>query len=481
MIRAIFLLLVFTVRLSFAGVPDILEKVLPAVVTVGVKEVSDEDFSQVWGFAKKYDSDDAYSKILDMSGVIGSGSGFIVKRNNKLYVITNAHVIAGASKTKGSLVIYSIDRKEYKVKLIGADSFFDIAVLEFIDKPDKNVSYIEFETDAPRVGEDVYAIGNPRGEFPYSVTDGIISGKNRYLKGLTGIYGYIQTTAPTTWGNSGGPLINSEGNVVGINTRIHIEDIVYQFIGFALEARIANNAVEEIINYGNVRRCFTGLIITQQFERYKGKTYDKLDYRPIVKTVIPGSPAEKIFKDKIGAQIIAINGSEVRNINEALGAFEEAEYNSVLSITYSYQGSRETVKIKSSELDSRNLTKIANFFFDKFVDMTLAEKNSRVVMKKKNVGKRKKRGLFKELRLDNKNLRKGRTLNLKTLKNETTILAAGWNNMLWQVNSIRDLAVALRLSVINGGLVYVKKTHGGNKDFFWISGDENIACKTLAY
>ena len=138
------------------------------------------------------------------------GSGFIIKENGT--VITNNHVIAGADD-----IIVRVDSKEYKAKVIGADPYMDIAVLKMETK-DKFTTVSFGDSDKARVGDWVVAIGNPFG-LGGTVTSGIVSARNRDI-GMTRYDDFIQTDASINQGNSGGPLFNLKGEVVGINTAI---------------------------------------------------------------------------------------------------------------------------------------------------------------------------------------------------------------------------------------------------------------------
>ncbi|MEI6050972.1 MAG: trypsin-like peptidase domain-containing protein, partial [Bacteroidota bacterium] len=215
------ILLSLILRSYSQTISDVIEKSLPAVVTIAIYKTQDD--KQLLGF-KGQPSDVAYEKALDITGAEGSGSGFVIEKAGKKYVVTNAHVIDNASAMRGSLYAYSINQKKYEMKVVGGDIIFDIAVLEFSTPPGTELGVLAFETAEPRVGETVYAIGNPLAEFPYSVVDGIISAKNRTTKTgsvFQGKFGYIQTTATLIWGNSGGPLINTKGNVIGINSQLY--------------------------------------------------------------------------------------------------------------------------------------------------------------------------------------------------------------------------------------------------------------------
>ncbi|RVU00129.1 trypsin-like serine protease [Mucilaginibacter limnophilus] len=354
--------------------PDVLENVLSAVVTVGVFETGAAKKSL--GFRGNA-SEMAYAKMLDLSGASGSGSGFIITYNGKPYVVTNAHVIEQAADTDGSIYVYSINRSKYKAKVMGGDSFYDIAVLEFIDKPSEEINTIEFRAEPARVGEPVYAVGNPLGEYPYSVSDGIISAKNRVRGGLTGKFGFLQSTATVIWGNSGGPLVDVNGKVVGINSQIAFANqgnssIWQPQINFALEAQLSSRLVNDILtNDGLISRSYFGIELvqkklpyppgTQQYAYYS-RMYETDDL-PLLKSVDAAGPAATL-KAFEGAQLKAINGEPVRSLEEALGEFERIAPGKETEFTLIKSGQVSKVKVKGGVLNEDNSARIGKAFLD---------------------------------------------------------------------------------------------------------------------
>ncbi len=191
-------------------VPQVVEKVTPAVVGVSTKSLVRDQFFNV----KEQE---------------GLGSGFII--NEEGYVVTNYHVINGAQEVK---VIFS-DGKEVNAKVINYDAERDIAVIKITDDVKMPGIAQLGDSSTVKAGEEVIAIGNPLGkEFSSTVTKGIVSSPNRKMKTENGnVLDYIQTDATINPGNSGGPLINSKGEVIGINTAKKVgEDI--EGIGFAI-------------------------------------------------------------------------------------------------------------------------------------------------------------------------------------------------------------------------------------------------------
>lgn len=364
-----FFLLIPTFMLA-QNISDVIEGAMPSVVTVAV--YNNQESYRLFGFkegkSRGSDIDIAYQKILNLSNAKGSGSGFIVERNGKKYVVTNAHVVETASDRPGSIYIFSISQKKYRVKVLGGDSFYDVAVLEFIDPPGNEITSIDFRKSGVRVGESVYAIGTPLGKYPYSVSDGIISGKNRVRDGVTGKFGFLQSTATIIWGNSGGPLIDTNGKVVGINSQIEIvekpnQSFIQPQINFALESKIAEKVVNDVINnHGFVKRSYLGAEFSQRYKynSYRG-SYDAQDEEPVLSNIIPGSPASASLKNMVGATLLKINNTEIRNVDEALGEMEKVAPGETVKITLKKNNKTETFSLFTKELDNNYLADMANF------------------------------------------------------------------------------------------------------------------------
>ena len=181
------------------------------------------------------------------------GSGFVIKKNGT--VITNNHVIANAED-----IIVRINNKEYKAKVIGADPYSDLAVLKIDTKESFNI--VEFgNSDKARVGDWVMAIGNPFG-LGGTVTSGIISARNRDIN-LTRYDDFIQTDASINQGNSGGPLFDLNGNVIGINTAIISPSGASSGIGFAIPSNAASIIIDQLVKFGETKRGWLGVRIQQ--------------------------------------------------------------------------------------------------------------------------------------------------------------------------------------------------------------------------
>ncbi len=229
------------------------------------------------------------------------GSGFIIKSNGT--VVTNNHVIAGADD-----ILVRVGDKEYKAKVIGADPYMDIAVLKMETKDQfKPVSF--GDSDVARVGDWAVAIGNPFG-LGGTVTAGIISARNRDIN-LTRYDDFIQTDASINQGNSGGPLFNLKGEVIGINTAIIAPGQSGSIgIGFAIPANAASNVIDQLIQFGETKRGWLGVRIQEVTKEIAEVEKLKKPQGALVASVGENSPADKAGI-KAGDIILNFDGKKI--------------------------------------------------------------------------------------------------------------------------------------------------------------------------
>jgi len=467
---SIILFMIISTQAFPQTVSDMLERAISSVVTVAIYEK--EETQKLYGHRtrgrKRGETNvgaekTAYEKMLDLGG-LPCGSGFVIVHSGKKYVITNAHVIDMASTIEGSICVYSINRTKYRMKVVGGDTFYDIAVLEFIDRPGSEITSLEFRHDEARIGEPVYAIGNPLGIYPYSISEGIVGGKNRVLgHGITGKFGYLQSTATISWGNSGGPLIDAKGKVVGINSQIEVSQIGFQTyipsqLNFALEADLSQRLINEIINNkGVVRRAFLGLEVSQKYE-LSSFTYESqlLDSLPVITRVFSNTPAEEYLKNKTGFVITNINGVDVRNLQEILGEFEKIKPGENVKLTIKKYGKDETVKFTTEELNETRLEELVNYVFEKDQLGNLEKKGDKIVYSRKQ-------DKFSEWR----------------------VFSVGISeNMMWSVNNLSDIGFAMRLTGLLGVMdLYIEGNSydEGTIERIYFSGDEGILKLALWY
>lgn len=229
------------------------------------------------------------------------GSGFIISGDG--YVLTNNHVVQGADK----VTVRLSDRRELDAEVIGTDERSDVALLK-IEAKDLPAILTVGDPEKLKVGEWVMAIGSPFG-FDYSVTAGIVSAKSRALPNESYVP-FIQTDVAINPGNSGGPLLNMDGEVVGINSQIYSRSGGFMGLSFAIPIDVAMEVVEQLKNDGHVARGYLG-VVTQDITRDLAEVYGLA--KPagaLVAKVLPGTPAEKAGI-KEGDVITRFNGKEI--------------------------------------------------------------------------------------------------------------------------------------------------------------------------
>lgn len=244
---------------------------------------------------------------------VGFGSGVIISKDG--YIITNNHVIEKANEIEVTLN----DNSKYTAKLIGTDPNTDIALLKV---EGKDFQYIPFgDSDDLKVGEWVLAVGNPF-NLTSTVTAGIVSAKGRggIGQGKENIQSYIQTDAAINPGNSGGALINTDGQLVGINTAIYSQTGSFAGYGFAVPISIAGKVVADLKEYGAVQRAVLGVVmrdlaIEKEINPDKTKIYDKLNEGAYVSEFAEQSPAKQAGMEA-GDVIVAVNGTKIKGASE---------------------------------------------------------------------------------------------------------------------------------------------------------------------
>ncbi len=239
---------------------------------------------------------------------MGQGSGFIITEDG--YILTNAHVVGGADEVTVKLS----DGRQFDAEIVGVDERSDVAIVK-VDET--GLPHLPMgNSDAIQVGQWVLAVGSPFG-LPGTVTSGIISAEGRSAVGIADYEDFIQTDAAINPGNSGGPLLNLEGQVIGINTAIASRTGVYNGIGFAIPINMARDIGNDLIENGKVTRGYLGIAIQQlTAELAKSFSLDADTKGVLVGDVTAGSPAEKSGL-KSGDVIVEFAGQKV----DKLGAF----------------------------------------------------------------------------------------------------------------------------------------------------------------
>ncbi|MBP8279022.1 MAG: DegQ family serine endoprotease [Propionivibrio sp.] len=237
--------------------------------------------------------------------VRGQGSGFIVRDDG--LILTNAHVIEGADE----VVVRLNDKREFKAKVLGADKATDVAVLRV---EARNLPTVKIGSSANiRVGEWVLAIGSPYG-FESSASAGIVSAVSRSLPDDNYVP-FIQTDVAVNPGNSGGPLFNMAGEVIGINSQIYSRTGGYQGLSFAIPIDVAVSVQEQIVKYGRVQRGRLGVSIQEVNQSLAESFGLSKPAGALVSSVENDSPAAKAGLEP-GDVIMSLNGKEIQSSNE---------------------------------------------------------------------------------------------------------------------------------------------------------------------
>ena len=313
LITATFIFIIFSIFGNAKDVPssfaDLAEKLIPSVVNISTtKTVTTNKNPFPFQFPPGSPFEDMFKEfgIPETRKAFALGSGFII--DLKGIVVTNNHVIKGAE----DILVRVNGDQEYKATIIGADPLSDIAVLQ-IETKDKFIPVKFGDSDKARIGDWVIAIGNPFG-LGGTVTSGIISARNRTLN-LSRYEDFIQTDASINQGNSGGPLFNMDGDVIGINTAILSPTGASSGIGFAIPSNSAKKVIDQLIEFGETKRGWLGVRI--QFVTKEIADAEKLD-KPrgaLVSNVADGSPSDKagILPGDI---ILEFNGTLINKMQE---------------------------------------------------------------------------------------------------------------------------------------------------------------------
>jgi len=328
---------------SFA---DLAEELMPSVVfisTTTTKVVNQVDPSFPFKFPPGSPFEDMFKDFGTPKERKGGalGSGFIIDENG--LVITNNHVIDGADK----ISIRVNGDKEYEAKLIGKDPLMDIAVLKIISK-DKFKPVKFGDSNKARVGDWVIAIGNPFG-LGGTVTSGIISARNRNI-GLSRYEDFIQTDAYINVGNSGGPLFNMSGEVIGINSAI-LGRSGSIGIGFSIPSNSAKKVVEQLIKFGETKRGWLGVRI--QFVTKEIADIEKLDEPrgALVASVANNSPSAK-GGIKSGDIILEFNGVKIKEMKELPKIVAQTEVGKTVDVKV-WRDNKEIIKrVKLGRLET---------------------------------------------------------------------------------------------------------------------------------
>ena len=266
---------------------------------------------------------------------VGTGSGVIISEDG--YIVTNNHVVKDATELEVTLN----NNKAYKAKLIGTDSKMDIALLKI--NADEKLPYSTFaDSDQVKVGEWVLAVGNPY-NLNSTVTAGIVSAKARNLEN-NGLQSFIQTDAAVNPGNSGGALVNTRGELIGINTMISSPTGSYTGYSFAVPSNITRKIIEDIMEFGNVQRGILGVEggeLNSKASKELGVNDTEGFY---INKVNKNSGAEKAGLQK-GDIIKKLDSQKITSFSELSGYISTKRPNDKVQVTYVRDGETKTVPV----------------------------------------------------------------------------------------------------------------------------------------
>jgi serine protease Do len=332
---------------SFA---DQVEKLSPAVVNISTTTVVNDgpavDMPQFppgspfEEFFKNFGDNNRQRKAQSL------GSGFVIDDDG--IVVTNYHVIENAEEIRVVLA----DETSFTAEVLGQDQKTDIAVLK-IDPGDTKLTSVSFgDSDKLRVGDWVLAIGNPFG-LGGTVTAGIVSARGRDIG--NGPYDdFIQTDASINRGNSGGPLFNTDGDVIGINTAIYSQSGGSVGIGFAISSNLAERVAGQLIEFGQTRRGWLGVYIQEVTPDIAESLGLKDDIGALISSVNEDGPAAK-GGIQPGDVIVEFDGKQIEKMRDLPRIVAETDIGASVKVELFRQGKRETVSVTIGELEKAEL------------------------------------------------------------------------------------------------------------------------------
>jgi len=339
-----------------SAVIDVVEKKSPAVVSIVITKDVPKYKSNGWDFFFNpfgYNNNNNSGKQETEKQEVGGGSGFFVSSDGM--IVTNKHVV---EDTEAEYTVVTSDKKEYTATVLARHPSQDIAIIK-IEGNDFPVLTLG-DSDALKVGQSVIAIGNSLGEFSNSVSLGIVSGLKRDITAGSGYGGgseklsnIIQTDAAINSGNSGGPLLDITGNVIGINVAMAQGA---ENVGFALSVNDIKNTIEQVKTDGKITTPFLGIRYLMLDETIQKENNLPYNYGALISrgekitdfAVIPGSPADKagLVENDI---VLEINGTKIDSDNQISDMVSTMKVGDEITLKIWHKGDEKEVKVKLEE------------------------------------------------------------------------------------------------------------------------------------
>lgn len=320
---------------SFA---DLAEAVSPAVVNITTSTVVAQGTAPLPIVPEGSPFEDFFREFQDRNGdrprrTSALGSGFVISEDG--YVVTNNHVIESADE----IIVEFFSGEELKAEVVGTDPKTDIALLKV--EADKPLPFVKFaDSDTARVGDWVIAMGNPLGQG-FSVSAGIVSARNRALSGTYD--DYIQTDAAINRGNSGGPLFNLDGEVIGVNTAILSPDGGSIGIGFSMASNVVTRVVDQLREYGETRRGWLGVRI-QDVTEDVAEAIGLEKVAGALVTDVPEGPAAEAGM-LAGDVILSFDGKDVQDTRGLVRRVGNSEVGKTVRVVVFRDGKTKTLKV----------------------------------------------------------------------------------------------------------------------------------------
>jgi serine protease Do len=335
---------------------DLVEGLMPSVVNISTTQKTSPYAGGLRPF-ENFPHGDEFSDFLEKFGLlppgglqndrvgkkkeIPLGSGFIIDAEG--YIATNNHVIVDAEE----IIVHLSDDKEYKATLVGFDAKTDLALLKI--QTGKSLPFVKFgDSETARVGEWVIAIGNQLG-FGGTVTAGIISSKSRDINADGIVDNFIQTDVAINGGSSGGPMFNTKGEVIGINTAIVSPSRGNIGIGFATPVSLARPILEQLRNTGKVQRAYIGVKIQQIDDEMAESLGIDSNKGVLIAEVIKNGSADKAGL-KAGDIMLSFDGKIINSKNKLPRIVAETDLKKTVEVVYLRKNEQKTTKLVITEL-----------------------------------------------------------------------------------------------------------------------------------